>query len=147
MLRAAVQLKDSTEWLSQSLEREAPQLRDCERAEKPGQAIPFRKQVQMHVRKAREAEQFFFGRGSTFGEICELLGYDEEECRSRVAAWLGECAEVLQKAEAFVDAIVDSRSVGNAPGAETREVNPKSLPVRRRIPSVSPGNLGSRESR
>ncbi len=86
MLRTAAQLKDSAEWLSRSLEREAP------------------RQVQMHLRRVRDAEQFFFGRDSTFGEICELLGYDEAEHRSRVAAWLSERAGVFRRAEAYVGA-------------------------------------------
>ncbi len=104
MLRAAAQLKDSTEWLSRSLECEGTPLRDCERADGRGHTSPPPKQVQMHVRRVRDAEQFFFGRGSTFGEICELLGYDEAGYRSRVAVWLGGRAEVLRKAEAIVDA-------------------------------------------
>ena len=66
---------------------------------------PSHKQVQKHVRRVRSAEQFFFGRDSTFGEICELLGYDEAEFRSRVTACLGERADVLRKAEAFLDAV------------------------------------------
>ncbi len=70
MLQAAAQLKDSTERLSKTFNREVPQLRDCERADQPGHASPLHKQVQRHVRKVREAEQFFFGRDSTFGEIC-----------------------------------------------------------------------------
>ena len=69
-------------------------------------------QVQMHLRRVRDAEQFFFGRGSTLGKICELLGYDEAEYRSRVAAWLGERAEVFRKAEAFVDAFTIWRPAG-----------------------------------
>ncbi len=112
MLQAAVQLKDSTEWLSKTFEREAPQLRDCEPADRRGHASPLHKQVQNHVRRVRSAEQFFFGRGSTFGEICELLGYDEAEFRSRVAACLGERADVLRKAEAFVDASGARRPAG-----------------------------------
>ncbi len=63
------------------------------------------KQVQKHVRRVRSAEQFFFGRDSTFGDICELLGYDEAEFRSKVMACLGERLDVLRKAEAFVDAL------------------------------------------
>ena len=104
MLQAAVQLKDSTEWLSRTFNGEAPQLQDCEPEDQRGHASPFHKQVQKHVRRVRSAELFFFGRDSTFGEICELLGYDEAEFRSRVTACLGERADVLQKAEAFVDA-------------------------------------------
>ncbi len=105
MLRAAVQLKDSTEWLSEAFNREAPQLRDCERGDQRGHASLLHKQVQKHVRRVRSAEQFFFGRDSTFGGICELLGYNEAEFRSRVEACLGERADVLRKAEAFVDAV------------------------------------------
>ncbi len=104
MLQAAVELKDSTEWLSKTFNREAPQLRDCECADQRGHASPLHEQVQKHVRKVRSAEQFFFGRNSTFGGICELLGYNEAEFRSRVAACLGGRLEVLRKAEAFVDA-------------------------------------------
>ena len=104
MLRAAAQLKDSTEWLSRSLECQETQLRDCERVDRRGHASPLPKQVQMHVLRVRDAEQFFFGRGSTFGKICELLGYDQAEYRSRAAVWLGARAELLLKAEAFVDA-------------------------------------------
>ncbi len=74
MLQAAVQLKDSTEWLSEAFNREAPQLGDCEPADRRGHASPLHKQVQKHVRRVRSAEQFFFGRDSTFGGICELLG-------------------------------------------------------------------------
>ncbi len=105
MLQAAVQLKDSTEWLSKVFKREAPQLRDCEPADRRGHASLLHEQVQKHLRRVRSAEQFFFGRNSTFGGICELLGYDEAEFRSRVAACLGERADVLLKAEAFVDAM------------------------------------------
>jgi hypothetical protein len=112
MLQPAVQLEDSTEWLSNFLEREEPPLRDFERADREGHSTPLRKQVQMHVRRVRDAEQFFFGRDSTFGEICEILGYDEAAFRSRVAAWLGERADVLQKAEAFVDASGIQRPAG-----------------------------------
>ncbi len=112
LLQAVVHLKDSTEWLSKSLEREAPGLRDCERDDQRGHASPLRDQMQKHVRRVREAEQFFFRRGSTFGEICELLGYDQGEFRSTIEAWLGERAEVLQKAEAFVDAIAHAQSGG-----------------------------------
>ncbi len=104
MLQAAVELKDSTEWLSKTFNREAPQLRDCECADQRGHASPLHEQVQKHVRRVRSAEQFFFGRNSTFGGICELLGYNEAEFRSRVAACLGGRAEVLRKAEVFVDA-------------------------------------------
>ena len=104
MLRAAAQLKDSTEWLSRSLEHEETQLRDCE--------SPLPKQVQTHVLRIRDAEQFFFGRGSTFGEICELLGYNQADYRSRVAVWLGGRAEVLRKAEAFVEASGIRRPAG-----------------------------------
>lgn len=103
MLQAAVQLKDSTEWLSKTFHREAPRLRNCECSDQRGHASPLRKQVQRHVRRIRSAEQFFFGRDSTFGDICELLGYEEAEFRARVAPWLGECADVLRRAEAFVD--------------------------------------------
>ncbi len=105
MLQAAIQLKDSTEWLAEAFNREAPQLQDCEPGEQRGHASPFHKQVQKHVRRVRSAELFFFGRDSTFGEICELLGYNEAEFRSRVAVSLGERADVLRKAEAFVDAM------------------------------------------
>ncbi len=104
MLRAAAQLKDSTEWLSRSLDNEETQLRDCE--------SPLPKQVQTHVLRIRDAEQFFFGRGSTFGEICELLGYNQADYRSRVAVWLGGRAEVLRKAEAFVEASGIRRPAG-----------------------------------
>ena len=112
MLQAAVQLEDSTEWLSKFLEREEPPLRDFERADREGHATPLRKQVQMHVQRVRDGEQFFLGRDSTFGEICEMLGYDEAAFRSRVAAWLGERADVLQKAEAFVGASGIQRPAG-----------------------------------
>ena len=105
MLQAAVQLKDSTEWLSKTFNGEVPQLQDCERADQRGHASPLHKQVQKHVRRVRSAEQFFFGRDSNFGGICELLGYNEAEFRSKVASCLGERADVLQKAEAFVDAM------------------------------------------
>ena len=104
MLQAAVQLKDSTEWLSNAFNGEAPQLQDREPGDERGHVSPFYKQVQKHVRRVRSAEQFFFGRDSTFGEICELLGYNEAEFRSRVTISLGERADVLRKAEAFVDA-------------------------------------------
>ena len=114
MLRAAAQLKDSTEWLSRSLECEEAQLRDCERADQRGDVSPLAKQVQMHVLRVRDAEQFFFGQGSTFGEICELLGYNEADYRSRVAALLGGRAEVLRKAEEFVDASGIRRPTGRA---------------------------------
>jgi hypothetical protein len=43
------------------------------------------KQVQKHVRKARNAEQFFFGLDSTFGGICELLQYDETRWELEIA--------------------------------------------------------------
>jgi len=112
MLQAAVQLEDSTEWLSKFLECEEPALRDFERTDREGHATPLRKQVQKHVRRVGDAEQFFFGRDSTFGEICEMLGYDKAAFRSRVAAWLGERADVLQKAEAFVDASGIQRPAG-----------------------------------
>lgn len=112
MLRAAAQLKDSTEWLSRSLECEATQLQGCERADRRGDAGQLAKQVQMHVLRVRDAEQFFFGRGSTFGEICELLGYNEAEYRSRVAALLGGLEDVLQKAEELVDASGIRRPTG-----------------------------------
>ncbi len=69
------------------------------------------KQVQKHVRRVRSAEQFFFGRDSTFGGICELLGYDEADFRSRLTACLGEREGALQKAEAFLDTIADATSV------------------------------------
>ena len=105
MLQAAAQLKDSTEWLSKTFDREAPQLRNCERSDQRGHASPLRKQVQRHVRRIRSAEQFFFGQDSTFGDICELLGYEEVEFRAKVAAWLGKRADVLRRAEAFVDSM------------------------------------------
>ncbi len=105
MLQAAAQLKDSTEWLSETFNREAPQLRNCKHSDQQGHASPLHKQVQRHVRRIRSAEQFFFGRDSTFGDICELLGYEEAEFRARVAAWLGERADILRRAEAFVDAM------------------------------------------
>jgi hypothetical protein len=112
MLRAAAQLKDSTEWLSRSIEYEAKQLRSCERTDRRGYDSPLPTQVQIRLRRVRDSEQFFFGRGSTFGEICELLGYDEAGYRSRVAAWLGERAEVFRKAEALVDAAGIRRPAG-----------------------------------
>ena len=112
MLRAAAQLKDSTEWLSRSLECEATQLQGCERADRRGDAGQLAKQVQIHVLRVRDAEQFFFGQGSTFGEICELLGYNEAEYRSRVAALLGGLEDVLRKAEELVDASGIRRPTG-----------------------------------
>ena len=112
MLQAAVQLKDSTEWLSNIFNGEAPQLQDCEPADQQGNASPLHKQVQKHVRRVRSAEQFFFGRDSTFGGICELLGYDEADFRSRLTACLGEREGALRKAETFLDTIADSESVG-----------------------------------
>ncbi len=105
MLQAAVQLTDSTEWLSKTFNREAPPLRDCEPVDQRGQASPLYKRVQRHVRRIRSAEEFFFGRDSTFGGICELLGYEEGEFRSRVSAWLGKRTDVVLRAEAFVDAM------------------------------------------
>ena len=105
MLQAAVQLKDSTEWLSKTFHQEAPRLRKPEPLDQRGHASPLRKQVQKHVRRIRSAEQFFFGGDSTFGDICELLGYEQVEFRARVAPWLAECGDVLRSAEAFVDAM------------------------------------------
>ncbi len=122
MLQAADHLKDSTEWLSTAFNREAPQLRDCEPAGQRRHASPLHKQVQRHLRRVRSAEQFFFGRNSTFGDICELLGYDEADYRSRVEVWLGERAEVFRKAEAFVDASRIRRR-GEASRAETWEAS------------------------
>jgi hypothetical protein len=104
MLQAARHLEKSTKWLSKNLEPEAPHLRDRERANRRGRRSPLLKQVQVHVCRVRDAEQFFFGRESSFGEICELLGYDKGTCRSSVEAWLGERAGVFRKAEAFIDA-------------------------------------------
>ncbi len=78
-------------------------------------ASPLHKQVQKHVRRVRSAERFFFGRDSTFGGICELLGYEEADFRSRLTACLGEREGVLQKAEAFLDTIADAESVGPRP--------------------------------
>ena len=98
MLQAAVQLKDSTDWLSKAFEPEAPQ----------GLVSPLQKQVQKHLQRVRSAEQFFFGGDSTFGGICDLLGYDEAEYRSKVTACLGEPG-VLLRAEAFVDALPENR--------------------------------------
>ncbi len=142
MLRAAAQLKDSTEWLSRSLECEETQLRDCECADRRGHASPLPKQVQMHVGRVRDAEQFFFGRGSTFGEICELLGYDEAGYRSRVAVWLGGRAEVLRKAEAFLDASGIRRPAGGIESRDARieptdlTVSPRSRPASRANPEL-----------
>ena len=108
MLQAAVQLKDSTDWLSKAFEPEAPLLRDPEPPDWRGHASPLQKLVQKHLQRVRSAEQFFFGGDSTFGGICDLLGYDEAEYRSKVTACLGEPG-VLLRAEAFVDALPENR--------------------------------------
>ncbi len=143
MFRAAVQLKDSTEWLAKAFKRGAPQLRDYEPEDQRGHASPLHKQVQKHVRRVRSAEQFFFGQDSTFGGICEMLGYDETEFRSRVTACLGEREGVLQKAEAFVDAM----GFGDCREAARREkVNPQSSTVIPRILVISRAGPESRES-
>ncbi len=57
------------------------------------------------ARNSSSSVRTLFDQDSTFGGICELLGYDEAEFRSKVATCLGERADVLQRAEAFLDAI------------------------------------------
>lgn len=142
MLRAAASLKDSTGWLSRSLETQGTQFRDSERVTGRGHTGPLAKQVAMHLRRVRDAEQFFFGIGSSFGEICELLGYNEAAYRSRVAVWLGGCAEVLRKAETFVEASGIRRPAGRhrEPRQGTRW--DRSAAVRRRSPLASRASPG-----
>lgn len=98
LLQAANHLKDSTEWLSKIIECKVPESPGYERADYCMQLSLLHNHIQRHVRRVREAEKFFLGPGSTFGEICQILGYDEARLRTRVEAWLQEHADTLRGA-------------------------------------------------
>ena len=102
MLQAATHLKDSIEWLSKILECRVPESPRYEHSDHYTQLSLLRNHMQRHVRRVQEAEEFFLGSDSTFGEICQILGYDEARLRSRVEVWLQEHAETLREARALV---------------------------------------------
>jgi hypothetical protein len=102
LLQAANHLKDSTEWLPESMKSKAPRLPGYDHLDHRTQLSLLHNQVQRHIRRVREAEEFFLGRDSTFGEICQILGYDEARLRVRAEACLREHADAFRKAQAFV---------------------------------------------
>ena len=102
LLQAAKHLRDSTEWLSENFKSEASALPDYTCASHRVHISLPHDQVQMHIRRVRGAEEFFLGQDSTFGEICQILGYDEAGFRAMVKVWLQDHTDAIRNAQAFV---------------------------------------------